>query len=709
MNLLVRHVCRTFVLALACAGLAASCAREHEPPPSDSGHEPRDAAPAGDAAGPATDAAAPSTAELVVAGSSFVTTEAGATATVTVALSAQPSADVVVPVASSDEREGTVLPPSITFTPNDWDEPHTVTVTGADDDVVDGNRTYAVEFGPSESADARFAGLRARSREITNVDDESASIVLGSVDNPTTEGGGTAAFTVHLGAVPTAAVTLTLSSSHPTEGTVEPSILTFEPGNATVPQTVTVTGVDDDVADGDQEYTVSIDAITTEDPSYAALALPPPVTLVNLDDDGPPELSDRRAETLAPSSQSTISYGGYLNGESFQQDAILTYNGYQYAAYWNAAARVILARRPDGEGPWTRIEMDPSYTGTSNDAHNTISLGVSPSDGRLHIAFDHHGSPLHYVRSVAHLLDDPTSVPWETASFEPWTSSLGGTTVTGVTYPRFVTLPDGKLLFSYRAGASGSGDLVLWEYDDGTWTQLGVYIRGIQEDINAYLHGIELRGERLHVAWCWRETPDAATNHDLLYIYSDDYGRTWRNNEGALVGTTGTSPVHRDSPGIVVWNIGQRRGLINQEHMTVDHEGRVHVLLAHMPDSEPDRSDFTAARARSEYFHYWRDTDGVWTRTRMGLPSQLNFRGKLAVSSTNNLYAVLPNLRIASASARTRWSNWTLVESEYDGEYFSDPLIDRSRLRSENVLTVFAPTVRRGGIVRIETINYEIE
>ena len=25
-----------------------------------------------------------------------------------------------------------------------------------------------------------------------------------------------------------------------------------------------------------------------------------------------------------------VSYGGYLNGESFQQDGILTFNGYQY-------------------------------------------------------------------------------------------------------------------------------------------------------------------------------------------------------------------------------------------------------------------------------------------------------------------------------------------------------------------------------------------
>lgn len=422
-----------------------------------------------------------------------------------------------------------------------------------------------------------------------------------------------------------------------------------------------------------------------------------------------PSLRGRRVETLAPSSQTTVSFGGYLNGESFQQDAILTYNGYQYAAYWSAAARVILARRPRGEGPWARIEMDPSYTGTSNDAHNTISLGVSPSDGRLHVSFDHHGSPLHYVRSAANVVSDPAVAVWATASFERWTSTLGGTALTDVTYPRFITLTDGRLLFEFRVGGSGSGDQVLWEYDDGTWTKLGVYIRGVADDINAYPHGIEYHDGRLHVTWSWRDTPDPATNHDLLYVYSDDDGRTWRNNAGTVVGTAGSSPVHAASPGVVVWPIAQNRGLINQEHMTVDNAGRVHVLLSHMPEGEPSQSNFEAARARSEFFHYWRSAGGEWTRTPINLPVQLNSRGGLAVSSTDNLYAVLPNLRIASASSSAGWTNWAPIELEHDGEFFSDPLIDRSRLRGEDVLTIFAPTVMVAGNVRIETISYEIE
>jgi hypothetical protein len=424
---------------------------------------------------------------------------------------------------------------------------------------------------------------------------------------------------------------------------------------------------------------------------------PPPITAV------------RTNSLLALSSLTTVSFGGYLNGESFQQDGILTYNGYQYAAYWNAEARVVLARRPSGEGDWLKIEMAPGYTGAALDAHNTISLGVSPRDGRLHVAFDHHDSDLRHVQSVAGLVSQPDTARWETASFGPVSSQLGTQPVDRLTYPRFVTTPDGRMLFSYRHGATGDGDEMLWLYDgtSGSWTALGPWIAGRGDGVNAYLHGLEYHGRRLHAAWCWRNSADAATNHDLMYAWSDDDGRSWRNSRGEPVGATGTAPMTRHSA-TRVWPIARNRGLINQEHMTVDNAGRVHVLLSHLPDSEPDDADFLRARERCRFFHYWRNLDGAWTRVPMNLAVAGTWRGKLAVSPTDNLYAVLPGVRMASASATARWSNWTLVDIELDGQFFSDPLIDRQRLRGSDRLTVFATTVNGGGGVRIDTLGYTL-
>ena len=76
-------------------------------------------------------------------------TEAGGTATFTVRLRTKPTADVTIPVVSSDLTEGTTDVASLTFTPLNWDTPQTVTVTGVDDRYVDGPITYPVTLGAS--------------------------------------------------------------------------------------------------------------------------------------------------------------------------------------------------------------------------------------------------------------------------------------------------------------------------------------------------------------------------------------------------------------------------------------------------------------------------------------------------------------------------------------------------------------------------------
>ncbi len=216
---------------------------------------------------------------------SLTTTEAGGEATFTVALDSAPTADVSIGVSSSDTGEGTVAPATLTFTTGNWNTAQTVTVTGVDDDVDDDDQDYTIVLEAATSTDTNYSGADPGDVSVVNEDDDTAGFTVTPITAPiTTEGGGTARFTVALGSAPTADVSIGVSSSDTGEGTVEPATLTFTTGNWNTAQTVTVTGVDDAVDDGDQSYTIVLAAATSTDTNYSG-ADPGDVSVVNEDDD----------------------------------------------------------------------------------------------------------------------------------------------------------------------------------------------------------------------------------------------------------------------------------------------------------------------------------------------------------------------------------------------------------------------------------------
>ena len=126
-----------------------------------------------------------------------------------------------------------------------------MTVTGADDALVDGPITYTIVTAAAVSTDTNYNTRNAPDVLVTNSDNDAAGITV-APPGPltTTEAGGTATFTVVLTTQPTADVAIALSSSDTTEGTVLPASLTFTTRNWQTPQTVTVTGADDALVDG---------------------------------------------------------------------------------------------------------------------------------------------------------------------------------------------------------------------------------------------------------------------------------------------------------------------------------------------------------------------------------------------------------------------------------------------------------------------------
>lgn len=412
-----------------------------------------------------------------------------------------------------------------------------------------------------------------------------------------------------------------------------------------------------------------------------------------------PTVTQSSVTVLTTMGRTALTYTGYMNGESFQQDGITTFAGWQYSAFWDESGHVNISRRKLPSGAWQNVRLT-DYATTSTDSHNTISIGISRQDGSIHLAFDMHSSVLRYRRSVTGLATAGDTAAWTAGSFGAVQSSLAGTSMPTMTYPQFINAPGNKLQLAIRTGLSGAGDEVLYEYAAGAWSYVGRFINGTTPNNNAYLFGIEYDATGLlHVTWTVRETPNASTNHDIFYAYSTDSGRTWRNNAGSVVATTGSTPLISDSAGLRIWSIAQNRGLINQESQVVDSAGVVHVLASHLPAAAASNPDFTAARENAVLVHYWRDrATKLWHQTYTPFRERSS-RGDLAVDAADNLYVASGDsstrkLHIETASKASGWTDWALRYTS-SPIYYSDPLIDHERLRTQAVMSIFAP--RYGG------------
>jgi len=216
----------------------------------------------------------------------LMTDEGGGTATFSIVLTSQPSAPVSFTVFSSNAAEGTVSPGSLTFTADNWNGAHIVTVKGVDDKVADGNQVFSVNPGVTVSDDKDYTGLVPPTVKVTNRDDDTAGVVVSLISGNTSEWGESATFTIKLQSQPTDDVTLTLVSSNTKEGTVSPASVKFTKDNYGALQTITVTGVDDapPVVDGDQQYSIAVGAPSSKDGNYAKLT-GQQVTVVNRDND----------------------------------------------------------------------------------------------------------------------------------------------------------------------------------------------------------------------------------------------------------------------------------------------------------------------------------------------------------------------------------------------------------------------------------------
>ncbi len=374
-----------------------------------------------------------------------------------------------------------------------------------------------------------------------------------------------------------------------------------------------------------------------------------------------------------------------VNTPVFRVSAVLSAAGHQFATYYAPDGSIVLARREIGSTTWDIAVQ--SFKGNFKDAHNDVVLGIS-SDGILHLSYDHHGNPLHYRVSTKpydiHSLSEP----------RPMT----GKEEEHVTYPQFISAPDGTLYFFYRDGASGNGTLCINRYDvtTKTWQVVAHPLVDGENKCNPYWWRPAIGADgTIHLAWCWRDSPDASSNHDLCYTRSSDGGKTWQRSDGKPQ----ELPITQENAEVVEL-IKKGSNLINQCSAAVDASGNPHLAQY-----------FNDADGSPQYFDVWFD-GSKWHKSQVShRTSKFHIGGggtlaipisrpEIAITKTGTVCLITRDADAGGGirlyQAKAPYQNWTTVDLTHEDLGNWEPSYDLSRLRDDSILSLFVLPVQQG-------------
>ena len=246
---------------------------------------------------------------VVVSSLSNKVSEGGTTATFTVKLSGLPEKDVVVNLVSSNSAEATVSPSTLRFTPELSDTKaywinQTVTVTGIDDALVDGDQTFDIQLS-TLSTNVSYTLANAATVPGINVDNESYGVEYITEDAITYEfdNGTSISETVwfRLRSRPLKDVVVSVSSSNTSEGklaSTSSSTFTFTPDNWNSLQKFTICGVDDAIVDGDKVFYI-VSTMVSVDNNFNGLISK--LKMVNFDNEIPDIVVSKMSNDLQES------------------------------------------------------------------------------------------------------------------------------------------------------------------------------------------------------------------------------------------------------------------------------------------------------------------------------------------------------------------------------------------------------------------------
>jgi len=281
--------------------------------------------------------------------------------------------------------------------------------------------------------------------------------------------------------------------------------------------------------------------------------------------------------------------------------ALLTHGERQYVAFYADDRHLTVAARALDGDAWEFFRLPseqaepPRYGHRQTsavlgwDSHNSIVMAAD-SAGHLHLAGNMHCNPLTYWRSRE---------PGEIVSFKQ-VNKMVGRDEDRCTYPVFLTLADGRLVFQYRSGQSGDGSTFLNVYnvESRSWRRLvDAPIFDGEGKRNAYpLAPVFGPDGMFHLSWVWRESPDAAANHDLSYARSCDLA-SWEDAAGRPLAL----PITGATEGVIVDPVPVNGGILNGSGRVGFDAQKRPVLAYYKFDSAGQTQAYVARREGSTW------------------------------------------------------------------------------------------------------------
>ena len=215
-----------------------------------------------------------------------LTIDEGATTTYSIVLASEPTGNVTVNIGSSVPAAVSFDPVSHQFTPSGpdaWNRAVEITLT-AEGNLIDHPSDLMSEISHGVSTvDTDYVMVTADSFDITVTDDDTAAVLI-SRNSLTIDEAANGTYDVWLMSQPSSgSVVVTITDDHD-EVAISPAMLTFETGNWSTRQTVTVRSPDDRV-DEDEEMALVSHSVSSGPGEYTALTNLPAVTVTLPDDD----------------------------------------------------------------------------------------------------------------------------------------------------------------------------------------------------------------------------------------------------------------------------------------------------------------------------------------------------------------------------------------------------------------------------------------